>query len=42
MLVDDIFNTVDFDAMRIIFNRFQLIVSFVPTVSTILSAEVRL
>jgi len=40
MLVDDILKNVEFDAVRIIFNRFQSIVSFVPTVSTILSAEV--
>lgn len=40
MLVDDILKNVEFDALRIVFNRFQSIVSFTPTVSTILSSEV--
>ena len=40
MLVNDILKNVEFDAIRIIFNRFQSIVSSTPTVSTVLSSKV--
>ncbi|KAH9315163.1 hypothetical protein KI387_023790, partial [Taxus chinensis] len=40
MIVDDILKNVEFDAIRVVFNKFQSIVSFVPTVSTVLSPEV--
>ena len=41
-LADDILKNVQFDALRIVFNKFHSVVSFVPTVSTILSPEVLL
>ncbi|XP_078445162.1 gamma subunit of Mt ATP synthase [Wolffia australiana] len=40
VLADEILKNVEFDALRIVFNRFQSVVQFTPTVSTILSAEV--
>uniref|UniRef100_A0A0C9RPU0 ATP synthase subunit gamma, mitochondrial n=1 Tax=Wollemia nobilis TaxID=56998 RepID=A0A0C9RPU0_9CONI len=40
MVVDDVLKNVEFDAIRIIFNKFQSIVSFLPTVSTVLSPEI--
>eukprot|EP01018_Ginkgo_biloba_P014102 Gb_15892 [translate_table: standard] len=40
MVVDDILKNVEFDAIRIIFNKFQSVVSFIPTVATVLSPEV--
>lgn len=39
-LADDILKSVQFDALRIVFNKFGSVVSFVPTVATILSPEV--
>ncbi|CAO2818497.1 unnamed protein product [Amaranthus hypochondriacus] len=39
-LADDILKNVQFDALRIVFNKFHSVVSFVPTVSTILSPEI--
>ncbi|XP_057519881.1 ATP synthase subunit gamma, mitochondrial-like isoform X2 [Amaranthus tricolor] len=39
-LADDILKNVQFDALRIVFNKFSSVVSFVPTMSTILSPEV--
>lgn len=40
VLADDILKNVEFDALRIIFNKFHSVVQFIPTVSTILSPEV--
>ncbi|XP_059303706.1 ATP synthase subunit gamma, mitochondrial-like [Lycium ferocissimum] len=40
VMADDILKNVEFDALRIVFNKFQSVVSFLPTVSTILSPEV--
>ncbi|KAJ6809698.1 putative ATP synthase subunit gamma, mitochondrial [Iris pallida] len=40
VLADDILKNVEYDALRIVFNKFQSVVSFIPTVSTILSPEV--
>ncbi|XP_073008485.1 ATP synthase subunit gamma, mitochondrial-like [Typha latifolia] len=40
VLADDILKNVEFDALRIVFNKFHSVVSFVPTISTILSPEV--
>lgn len=41
MIADEILKTVEYDNMRLIFNRFNSVVAFVPTVATILSPEVR-
>ncbi|CAN4115449.1 unnamed protein product [Withania somnifera] len=40
VLADDILKNVEFDALRIVYNKFQSVVSFLPTVSTVLSPEV--
>ncbi|KAF4385028.1 hypothetical protein G4B88_017829 [Cannabis sativa] len=40
VLADDILKNVEYDALRVIFNKFQSVVSFIPTVSTVLSPEV--
>ncbi|KAJ8620328.1 hypothetical protein MRB53_028857 [Persea americana] len=40
VLADEILKNVEFDALRIVFNKFQSVVSFIPTLSTILSPEV--
>uniref|UniRef100_A0A1D1XXT3 ATP synthase subunit gamma, mitochondrial n=1 Tax=Anthurium amnicola TaxID=1678845 RepID=A0A1D1XXT3_9ARAE len=40
VLADDILKNVEFDALRIVFNKFHSVVQFVPTISTILSPEV--
>ncbi|OMO53164.1 ATPase, F1 complex, gamma subunit [Corchorus capsularis] len=40
VVADDILKNVEFDALRIVFNKFHSVVSFLPTVSTILSPEV--
>ena len=40
VIADDILKNVEFDALRIIFNKFQSVVSFLPTVSTVLSPEI--
>ncbi|XP_015887039.1 ATP synthase subunit gamma, mitochondrial [Ziziphus jujuba] len=40
VLADDILKNVEFDALRIIFNKFHSVVSFIPTMSTVLSPEV--
>ncbi|OVA00800.1 ATPase [Macleaya cordata] len=40
VLADDILKNVEYDALRIVFNKFQSVVSFVPTVATVLSPEV--
>lgn len=39
VLADDILKNVEYDALRIVFNKFQSVVQFIPTVSTILSPE---
>uniref|UniRef100_A0A2P2LC73 ATP synthase subunit gamma n=1 Tax=Rhizophora mucronata TaxID=61149 RepID=A0A2P2LC73_RHIMU len=40
VLADDILKNVEFDALRIIFNKFKSVVSFLPSVATVLSPEV--
>ncbi|KAK7411342.1 hypothetical protein VNO78_02775 [Psophocarpus tetragonolobus] len=40
VLADDILKNVEYDALRIVFNKFQSVVQFLPTVSTVLSPEV--
>lgn len=40
VIADDILKNVEFDALRVVFNKFQSVVSFLPTVSTVLSPEV--
>ncbi|KAG6584412.1 ATP synthase subunit gamma, mitochondrial [Cucurbita argyrosperma subsp. argyrosperma] len=40
VLADDILKNVEYDALRIVFNKFQSVVSFLPTVSTVLSPEI--
>ncbi|CAK9147970.1 unnamed protein product [Ilex paraguariensis] len=40
VLADDILKNVEYDALRVVFNKFQSVVSFVPTVATLLSPEV--
>lgn len=39
VLADDILKNVEFDALRIVYNKFESVVSFIPTVATILSPE---
>jgi F-type H+-transporting ATPase subunit gamma len=39
VLADDILKNVEFDALRIVYNKFESVVSFIPTISTILSPE---
>ncbi|KMZ62100.1 ATP synthase gamma chain [Zostera marina] len=38
-LADDILKNIEFDALKIVFNKFQSVVQFLPTVATILSPE---
>ncbi|BBN16298.1 F-type H+-transporting ATPase subunit gamma [Marchantia polymorpha subsp. ruderalis] len=38
-LTDEILRTVQFDAIHLVFNKFQTVVSYLPTVATILSPE---
>ncbi|XVF49966.1 hypothetical protein PTKIN_Ptkin04bG0058500 [Pterospermum kingtungense] len=40
VLADDILKNVEYDALRIVFNKFHSVVSFMPTVSTVLSPEI--
>lgn len=40
VLADDILKNVEFDALRVVFNKFHSVISFKPTMSTILSPEV--
>ncbi|XVF54424.1 hypothetical protein PTKIN_Ptkin05aG0179200 [Pterospermum kingtungense] len=40
VLADDILKNVEYDALRIVFNKFHSVVSFVPTVATVLSPEI--
>ncbi|XP_030533772.1 ATP synthase subunit gamma, mitochondrial [Rhodamnia argentea] len=40
VLADDIIKNVEFDALKIVFNKFHSVVSFIPTVATVLSPEV--
>ncbi|CDP10034.1 unnamed protein product [Coffea canephora] len=40
VLADDILKNVEFDALRLVFNKFHSVVSFMPTTATVLSPEV--
>jgi F-type H+-transporting ATPase subunit gamma len=40
VLADDILKNVEYDALRIVFNKFHSVVQFIPTVSTVLSPEI--
>ncbi|KAJ7978729.1 ATP synthase subunit gamma [Quillaja saponaria] len=40
VLADDTLKNVEYDALRIIFNKFNSVVSFLPTLSTVLSPEI--
>ncbi|KAF6165056.1 hypothetical protein GIB67_000640 [Kingdonia uniflora] len=40
VLADDILKNIEYDALRIVFNKFQSVVSFLPTVATVLSPEI--
>lgn len=40
MIVDEMLKDVEFDAIRLVYNRFNTVVSYSPTVATILSPEV--
>ncbi|ONK64707.1 uncharacterized protein A4U43_C07F29040 [Asparagus officinalis] len=40
VLADDILKNVEYDALRIVYNKFHSVVQFIPTISTILSPEV--
>lgn len=40
VLADDILKNVEFDALRIIYSKFHSVVSFLPTMATVLSPEV--
>lgn len=40
MIADEILKTVEYDNLRLVFNRFNSVVAFVPTVATVLSPEV--
>lgn len=40
VLADDILKNVEYDALRVVYSKFESVVSFVPTVSTVLSPEV--
>ncbi|KAA8530434.1 hypothetical protein F0562_005143 [Nyssa sinensis] len=39
VLADDILKNIEYDALRIVFNKFQSVVSLVPTITTVLSPE---
>ncbi|XP_057805049.1 ATP synthase subunit gamma, mitochondrial-like [Salvia miltiorrhiza] len=39
MLADDILKNVEYDALRIVYSKFHSVVSFLPSVSTVLSPE---
>ncbi|KAL7114888.1 hypothetical protein ACP275_04G149900 [Erythranthe tilingii] len=40
VIADDILKNVEYDALRIVFNKFQSVVAFLPTTSTVLSPEI--
>ncbi|KAK4568026.1 hypothetical protein RGQ29_003689 [Quercus rubra] len=40
VLADDILKNVEYDALRVVFNKFQSVVSFIPTTATVLSPEI--
>lgn len=42
VLADDILKNVEYDALRIVYNKFQSVVQFLPTINTILSPEVKI
>ncbi|GMY15517.1 ATP synthase subunit gamma, mitochondrial [Fagus crenata] len=40
VLADDILKNVEYDALRIVFNKFHSVVQFLPTTATVLSPEI--
>lgn len=40
VLADDILKNVEYDALRVVYNKFHSVVSFLPTMATVLSPEV--
>lgn len=42
VLADDILKNVEYDALRVVFNKFHSVISFKPTMTTILSPEVNI
>ncbi|KAL8141895.1 hypothetical protein V2J09_014927 [Rumex salicifolius] len=40
VMADEILKNVQFDALKIVFNKFSSVVSFIPTMSTVLSPEI--
>ncbi|KAL5990389.1 hypothetical protein ACLOJK_011289 [Asimina triloba] len=40
LLADEILKNIEYDALRIVFNKFHSVVSFIPTMATVLSPEV--
>lgn len=42
MMADEIFKSLEFDVMSLVFNKFRSVVTFQPTVATVLSPEVGL
>ncbi|KAK9996239.1 hypothetical protein SO802_020925 [Lithocarpus litseifolius] len=40
VLADDILKNVEYDALRIVFNKFRSVISFIPTTATVLSPEI--
>lgn len=41
MMADEILKGMEYDSLKLVFNRFQSVVSFEATVATVLSPEVR-
>lgn len=41
MIADEILKNVEFDVIRMVYNKFSSVVSFQPSIATILSPEVR-
>ena len=42
MIADEILKNVEFDTIRLVYNKFASVVSFQPSIATILSPEVRI
>ncbi|KAI8016826.1 hypothetical protein LOK49_LG04G03397 [Camellia lanceoleosa] len=40
ILADEILKNMEYDALRIVFNKFGSVVSFMPTTATVLSPEI--
>ncbi|XP_075661256.1 ATP synthase subunit gamma, mitochondrial-like [Castanea sativa] len=40
VLADDILKNVEYDALRVVFNKFRSVISFIPTTATVLSPEI--